>query len=59
MGFLRWIILFLLLGAATCFACFAATGQLRFKLVGLQILKWTLVGAFVFFGVLILERVAD
>jgi hypothetical protein len=48
----------LLLGCAISFACFAVTGQPRFKRYGLIILKWTLIGAFGFFGVLILERIA-
>jgi hypothetical protein len=58
MAFLRWLILLLLLGCAISFACFAVTGQPRFKRYGLIILKWTLIGAFGFFGVLILERIA-
>lgn len=58
MALLRWVILLLLLSAAISFACFAVTGQPRFKRQGLVILKWTLVGAFGFFGVLILERIA-
>ena len=57
MVFLRWLVLLLLLVAASCFACFAVTGQERFKHYGLRILKWTMVGAFGFFGVLILERI--
>jgi hypothetical protein len=58
MPFLRAVVLLLLLLAAGSFACFVATGQLRFKHFGLVVLKWTLVGAFFFFGVLILERIA-
>lgn len=58
MALFRWLILLLLLGAAVLFASFAVTGQVRFKRWGLLILKWTLVGAFGFFGVLILERIA-
>ncbi|MFZ3221318.1 MAG: hypothetical protein WA174_14875 [Rhodoferax sp.] len=58
MAFFRWLFLLLLLGAAVLFAAFAVTGQVRFKRWGLFILKWTLVGAFGFFGVLILERIA-
>jgi hypothetical protein len=48
----------LLVVAAGSFACFALTGQARFKHFGLVVLKWTMVGAFGFFGVLILERIA-
>jgi hypothetical protein len=53
----RWLILFLLLGAAVCFAFYAGTGQARYKRWGWVILKWTLIAAFGFFTVLILERV--
>lgn len=56
MVLLRFLILLLLLSAAASFVCFAVTGQSRFKHTGLTILKWTLVGAFGFFGVLILEK---
>jgi hypothetical protein len=57
MAVLRVIVLLLLLASALCFAAFAMTGQERFKRRGLLILKWTLVGAFAFFGVLIVERI--
>jgi hypothetical protein len=53
----RWLILLLLLGAVVSFAFYAATGQDRFKHYGLLTLKWTLIAAFGFFAVLILERV--
>jgi hypothetical protein len=36
---------------------FAATGQARYKRVGLVILKWTVFAALAFFAVLIAERV--
>ncbi len=54
----RWLVLVLLLGAAISFALYAGTGQVRFKTIGLRILRWTLVAAFLFFAVLILERIA-
>ena len=54
----RWAILFLLLAAGVSFAFYAGTGQPRFKRFGLVILKWTLLAAFGFFAVLILERLA-
>lgn len=54
----RWLILLLLLGSAVFFAFFAATGQERYKRYGLLTLKWTLIAAFGFFAVLILERIA-
>lgn len=50
--------MFLLLGAAVlCFAFYIGTGQVRFRHLGLVILKWTLVAALGFFGVLILTRI--
>ncbi len=54
----RWLILMLLLGAVVSFSLYAATGQPRYKRIGLLVLKWTLIAAFGFFAVLILERVA-
>lgn len=54
----RWLILLLLLGAIVSFAFFAATGQQRFKRIGMVIVKWTLIAAFGFFAVLVLERIA-
>ena len=48
----------LLLAAVVSFSFFIATGQPRFKRYGLKILKWTLIAAFGFFAVLIMERIA-
>lgn len=52
----RWILLVPLIAAVVCFLLFAVTGQARFKRVGLVLLKWTLAAAFVFFAVLIFDR---
>jgi hypothetical protein len=54
----RWLILLLLLGAGVSFAFYAGTGQAKYRRYGLVILKWTLISAFGFFAVLILERLA-
>ncbi len=54
----RWAMMLLLISAVVCFIFFVGTGQQRFKLLGLRILKWTMIAAFGFFGVLVLERVA-
>ncbi len=54
----RWLVMLLLLGAVVCFMLYAGTGQPCFKRFGLTILKYTLIAAFGFFAVLILERVA-
>jgi hypothetical protein len=54
---IRWVILMLLLAAAVSFVFYIGTGQIRFRRFGWVILKWTLLAAFVFFAVLIAERV--
>ena len=53
----RWLILLFLLAAIVCFMFYAGTGQDRFKRYGWVVLKWTLLAAFGFFAVLILERI--
>jgi hypothetical protein len=53
----RWLILLFLLAAIVSFMFYAGTGQARFKRYGLIVLKWTLIAAFGFFAVLILERI--
>lgn len=58
MVFVRWTVLLLLLVSIGCFVMFIATGQERYKTRGLMLLKWTLGAGFVFFAVLIIERIA-
>jgi hypothetical protein len=52
----RWVVMLLLLGGVLSFGMFVATGQQRWRVIALGILKWTIVAALAFFGVLILER---
>ena len=54
----RWAIFLLLIAAGVLFAFYAGTGEKRYRHWGLVTLKWTLLAAFGFFAVLILERVA-
>jgi hypothetical protein len=54
----RWLILLTLLGSIVSFMLYIGTGQERFKRYGLMTVKWTLLAAFGFFGVLVLERIA-
>ena len=56
MLFLRWVVLLLLLACVVSFVLFMATGQSRFKVFGLTVLRWTLGAAFVFFAVLAFEQ---
>ncbi|WP_457422769.1 hypothetical protein [Roseateles sp. P5_E7] len=54
----RLLIGLLLFSAVLCFAFSIATGQPRWRRLGLVILKWTAVAGLAFFAVLILERLA-
>jgi hypothetical protein len=54
----RLVIGLLLFSAVLCFAVSIATGEARWRRLGLMIMKWTLVAGLAFFGVLILERLA-
>lgn len=56
MYLVRWIILLALMVSAGLFLVFALTGQEKFKKIGLAVLKITLGVAFLFFAVLIFER---
>jgi hypothetical protein len=55
----RWLLLLALLGAIVCFALYAYTGDLRWRVLGTRIFKWTVVAGLVFFAVLIFERVVE
>jgi hypothetical protein len=52
----RWIILVSLIFCACLFFAFAITGQPKFKKYGLTAIKTTLAVAFVFFAIVIFER---
>jgi hypothetical protein len=58
MAFARLLVGLLLFSAVVCFAFSIATGQPRWRRLGIVIVKWTLVAGLGFFGVLILERLA-
>lgn len=54
----RLIFGLLLLASVLCFAMFIGTREPIWRQRGLVVLKWTLLAAAAFFGVLILERLA-
>ncbi len=54
----RWIVLLLLVGAALSIAMWVGTGEVRYRVWGIRIIKWTVIAALGFFAVLILERMA-
>jgi hypothetical protein len=53
----RWIMLISLMVCAGLFLAFALTGKSKFKKLGLTALKATLAVGFLFFAVLIFERI--
>lgn len=57
MAVFRGLILLCLLVSAFSFGCYAVTSEPRFRRFGWIVLKWTLLAAFGFFAVLIVERV--
>ena len=53
----RWVMLMSLLACAGLFVFYALTGQQKYKKTGLTTLKITLGIAFIFFTILILQRI--
>lgn len=58
MTLFRLVFGLLLVSGLLCFATYIGTGQAVWRKRGLVIVKWTIVAAFGFFAVLILERLA-
>ena len=54
----RWIVLLLLVAGLVCIAMFVGTGQVRYRVLAVRIVKWTVIAGLGFFAVLILERLA-
>jgi hypothetical protein len=54
----RWVVLLLLAAGLVSMAMFVGTGQQRYKVLAVRIVKWTLIAGLGFFAVLILERIA-
>ena len=58
MAIFRLVFGLLLLSGVLCFAMYIGTSQVVWRQRGLVIVKWTVLAAFGFFAVLILERLA-
>ena len=54
----RWLVLLFLVAGLLCIAMYIGTGQLRWRQLGIVVVKWTVIAALGFFAVLILERMA-
>ena len=59
MAIARLLIGLLLFAAIVCFAISIATGQLRWRRLGIIIMKWTLAAGLAFFAVLIFEALVE
>jgi hypothetical protein len=58
MALFRALMLLLLVASAVSFVLYAATGQMRFRRLGLRVLITAIVAGLIFFAVLILEKIA-
>ena len=58
MAIFRLVFGLLLVSGLLCFAMYIGTSQVAWRRRGLVIVKWTVLAAFGFFAVLILERLA-
>ena len=54
----RWIVMMLLAAGLVSLAMYLGTGQARYQVFAVRIVKWTVIAALGFFAVLILERLA-
>jgi hypothetical protein len=55
----RTLLLLLLVAGLLCFAMYIGTGQVKWRHLGLRIVKWTVFAALGFFAVLFLQRLAE
>jgi hypothetical protein len=54
----RALVFLLLVAGLLCFAMYVGTGQVKWRQLGIRIVRWTVVAALGFFAVLFLERLA-
>ena len=54
----RWVVLLLLVAGALSLAMYVGTGEVRWRNLGIRIVKWTVIAALGFFAVLVLERMS-
>jgi hypothetical protein len=56
MLFFRFTMVLLLLAVVACLVFYVATGDVRYRTLGIKIMKWAVLAALGFFAVLVLER---
>ena len=54
----RWVVLLLLVAGVLSLAMYVGTGEVRWRNLGVRIIKWTVIAALGFFAVLVLQRMA-
>ncbi|HJV59326.1 MAG TPA: hypothetical protein VJ743_00210 [Albitalea sp.] len=54
----RALVFLLLVAGLVCFAMYVGTGQAKWRVLGLRLVKWAVVAGLGFFAVLLLERLA-
>ena len=59
MALFRALMLLMLVASGVLFVLYATTGQMRYRRFGLTLLMWALGAGFVFFAVLIAQRLLD
>lgn len=59
MGLVRALVLLLLLAGLACFAAYMLTGRARYRVIGIRLVKWTVIAGLLFFGALIVERLVE
>ena len=54
----RWVVLLLLVAGVLSLGMYVGTGEVRWRNLGIRIIKWTVIAGLGFFAVLVLERMA-
>ncbi|GAB3648076.1 hypothetical protein [Ramlibacter alkalitolerans] len=59
MGFVRVLVLLLLVAAGVSFALFAFTGEQKYKRFGLALFKWTMLAVLLLFAAIFADRLSS
>jgi hypothetical protein len=58
-GFVRVLVLLLLVAAGVSFALFAFTGEQKYKRFGLALFKWTMLAVLLLFAAIFADRLSS
>ena len=59
MGLFRALLIVMLVAGAACFAVYAASGRMRYRVYGVRLVGGSVVVGLVFFAVLIVQRLLE